>query len=173
MSNMNGFSLRTSAINTHQQVESLKQRFWIRYQIGGLDFEDLIKASYKSPQSIVEFIENFEIAWQKSKMEFRAFLEKISPNIDRQTEQDIRNDERNKTIKDVCRAVHEVIRPVLQNLDVIGPEDTSTLTMCRMIVDEYRYLENAMQTLRDADNEEIAALNREIRRLKGDDEIPF
>lgn len=106
---------------------------------------------------------------------YRYYETEIRPEAEPKpmTEQDIRNDERNKTIKDVCRAVHATFKPVLQDLDVIGPEDTSTLTMCRMMIDEYHHLEVAMQNLRDADNEEIAALNREIRRLKGDDEIPF
>lgn len=92
----------------------------------------------------------------------------------RQIEQDIRVDERNKTIKDVCAAVHQALKPVLMDLDVIGPDDTSTLTMVGMAVDEINWARRDMVELRKVYEAEIHQMKLEIERLKGiEPNVPF
>jgi len=64
--------MRTSAINTHQQVEALRLKFRLLHKVDDADFEKVIQASYQSPKAIVEFIEDFEMGWKASELTFQA-----------------------------------------------------------------------------------------------------
>lgn len=167
-------NFRTSAMNTHQQVEALKLRFWLLYKVDNADFEALITASYQSPLAIVEFIENFEFQWKKSGLEFRTYLDRLTNKGDRLSEQDIRIDERNKTIADVRNAVFYELRPILPDLGEILPEETSTLSMVSMLVRELIKSNETIQEMERAGAVYSELKEREIRQLKGlDPDIPF